>query len=175
MNGAGKGYNTSYKKKGDIGRDTYLPKKSPRGLIQCDNCGAVYFRQRWTAAAADVPNWRQMQKRAIAGVCPACRKIRDDYPSGEVSVVGLGPEETREIVRLLRNEEARAVEKNPLGRIMRIERTGRGLRVETTTEKLAQRLGRALEKARKGKAEYRWSHKNKFVRVTWRKNEPASP
>jgi hypothetical protein len=42
-------------------------------------------------------------------------------------------------------------------------------RVETTTEKLAQRLGRSIKKARGGKIEYKWGHNNKFVRVIWEK------
>jgi len=42
-------------------------------------------------------------------------------------------------------------------------------KVETTTEKLAQRLGRSLRKARGGKIAYKWGHNNKFVRVVWEK------
>jgi hypothetical protein len=43
-------------------------------------------------------------------------------------------------------------------------------RVETTTEKLAQRLGRSIKKARGGKLAYKWGHNNKFVRVVWEKS-----
>jgi hypothetical protein len=42
-------------------------------------------------------------------------------------------------------------------------------RISTTTEKLAQRLGRALKKARGGEVTYDWSHNNKFVRVVWKR------
>ena len=42
-----------------------------------------------------------------------------------------------EIARILRNEESRAREKNPLERIMRMDAANGGWRVETTTEKLA--------------------------------------
>jgi len=46
--------------------------------------------------------------------------------------------------------------------------------VVTTTEKLAQRLGRSVCKARGGKIAYKWSHNNKFVRVLWeQKQTPA--
>jgi len=38
-----------------------------------------------------------------------------------------------------------------------------------TTEKLAQRLGRSLRKARGGRLDYKWSHNNKFVRINWEK------
>jgi len=40
-------------------------------------------------------------------------------------------------------------------------------KVQTTTEKLAQRLGRSVRKARGGTLAYKWSHNNKFLRVVW--------
>ena len=52
---------------------------------------------------------------------------------------------------------------------MRIEARNGGWRVETTTEKLAQRLGRSLRKARGGKLLYKWGHNNKFLRISWEK------
>ena len=44
------------------------------------------------------------------------------------------------------------------------------LTLSTTTEHLAQRLGRALEKAYDGKVEYDFSHENKLARVTWQRD-----
>jgi hypothetical protein len=60
-----------------------------------------------------------------------------------------------EIARILRNEEERARQKNPLERIMRLHATNGDWRVETTTEKLAGRLGRSVRKARGGKLQYK--------------------
>jgi hypothetical protein len=73
----------------------------------------------------------------------------------------------------LRNEESRAREKNPLERIMRMDAANGGWRIETTTEKLAQRLGRSIKKARGGKLVYKWTHNGKFVRVLWEKSVAA--
>ena len=84
---------------------------------------------------------------------------------------GVGVDDRDDVLRILLNEEARAREKNPLERIMRMEANGNHWRLETTTEKLAQRLGRSLRKARGGKLDYNWSHNNKFVRIIWRKPE----
>ena len=39
--------------------------------------------------------------------------------------------------------------------------------VETTTEKLAQHLGRAVYKAYKGDLSFQWGEPNRFVRVYW--------
>lgn len=102
--------------------------------------------------------------------CPACRKIKERCASGALHIAGLRDAERGDVLRLLRNEEARARQKNPLERIMRMQDMGGAWKVETTTEKLAQRIGRSLRKARGGKLDYKWSHNNKFVRVIWDKD-----
>jgi len=169
MKAAAKKYNTTYKKKIDIHRDTFLPRRSPKEIIQCSGCGAFYHRRHWTLVP---PAGFNPPVHVHPIYCPACRKIKERCPSGEVDLLGVGAGDRGEVLRILRNEERRAREKNPLERIMRLEGTREGWKVETTTEKLAQRLGRALGKARGGKVAYRWSHNNKFLRVLWR-NEAA--
>ena len=169
MKAAAKKYNTTYKKKIDIDRDTFLPRRSPKEIIQCSGCGAFYHRRHWTLVS---PAGFNPPVHVHPIYCPACRKIKERCPSGEVDLLGVGAGDRGEVLRILRNEERRAREKNPLERIMRLEGTREGWKVETTTEKLAQRLGRALCKARGGKVAYRWSHNNKFLRVLWR-NEAA--
>src|SRR5262247_1129345 len=104
-------YTTSYKKKVDIERDTYEQKKSPQGTLQCRGCGAFYYRRRWSLnPPSDVKGLAQTKVRSV--FCPACLKIRDRYPFGELRLSGAGAHERRELMHLLRNEEARAREKN---------------------------------------------------------------
>ena len=166
-----KRYTTSYKKRVDVERDPYLPRWSPKGILYCSRCGAIYYRRRWTLTPPpDMRDWAEFRDGVRAATCPACRKIREHYPAGELRLIGVPQEDKEEILRLLRNEEERAREKNPLERIMDIRAEGPRWIVETTTEKLAQRLGRSLEKARGGKVAYKWSHNNKFVHVFWEKN-----
>ena len=170
MNRGAKRYTTAYKKRVDVERDMYLPRWSPKGLLFCKGCGVVYYRRRWTLTPpGEIRDLAEFGHGVRSIFCPACRKISDHYPFGELRVAGASPQETLELFRLLRNEEERAREKNPLERIMRIEASQGGWRIETTTEKLAQRLGRSLRKARGGRVNYKWSHNNKFVRVFWQK------
>lgn len=166
-------YATGYKKKVDVETDTYLLRSSPKGVLSCHQCGAAYYRRRWTLTpTGDLQRRMNVPGGFRSVLCPACRKIDDRYPSGELRLLGVTAEENKTVLRLLKNEEERARQKNPLERIMTIETDGTEWKVETTTEKLAQRLGRSLEKARGGKATYQWSHNNKFVRVVWI-GEPA--
>lgn len=161
---AEKKYNTQYKKKVDVERDTYLPKLAPREVIQCTGCGAVYHRRHWTLS---MPAGVHLPVHAHPVYCPACRKTKEHYPGGELSLRGMESAERQEILRILRNEEERARTKNPLERIMNVAQQNGEWKVQTTTEKLAQRLGRSVRKARGGTLAYKWSHNNKFVRVVW--------
>lgn len=171
MRSAAKKYNTTYKKKIDLDRDTFLPRRSPKEIIQCSGCGAFYHRRYWTLSA---PAGFTPAAHLRAVFCPACRKIKQGRASGELYLLGIGDKDRAEVVRLLRNEEGKAREKNPLERIMRLEQAVNNWKVVTTTEKLAQRLGRSVYKARGGKIAYKWSHNNKFVRVLWeQKQTPA--
>ena len=169
MRSAAKKYNTNYKKKIDIDRDTFLPRLSPKEIIQCTGCGAFYHRRHWTLTAP-AGFIRPVHLHPV--YCPACRKIKERSASGELQLLGVSGAERGDVLRLLRNEEQRARQKNPLERIMRLEQAGDGWKVATTTEKLAQRLGRSVCKARGGKLAFKWSHNNKFVRVVWEKSAP---
>jgi hypothetical protein len=163
MRSAPKKYNTLYKKS-HVERDMYLPRLDPKGVIQCSGCGAFHHRRHWSLT---LPAGFSGQIHKHLVFCPACRKIHDRFPGGELTMRGVEAGNRREIARILLNEESRAREKNPLERIMRMDAAGGGWRVETTTEKLAQRLGRSIKKARGGKLAYKWGHNNKFVRVVW--------
>ncbi len=168
MNLGKRRYTTSYKKRVDVKRDVYLFRRAPKGLLSCRGCGSVYYRRRWTLEPpVEIRKRVELRDGVSLTYCPACQKIRDHYWLGVVQISGVDPGEKRELLKLLKNEETRAREKNPLERIVRIANEDDGLRVETTTEKLAQRLGRCLRKARGGKVSYKWSHNNKFARVVW--------
>ena len=164
-----KKYSTNYKKKSDTDRDTFVPRRAPKESLQCTGCGAFYHHRRWTLTA---PAGFAGPVHAQPIYCPACRKTKEHSASGELHLLRVDDADRPEIMRLMRNEENRAREKNPLERIMRLETRKHDWKVETTTEKLAQRLGRSVCKARGGKVAYKWSHNNKFVRVIWEKSTP---
>lgn len=163
-----KRYNpASFKKKVDVETDTYLPKKGAGKTLICPGCHAILTLKRWRL---DEPAYAKLLHAGTARQvwCPACQKIRDGYPSGQVTLTGpFLAEHRNEILRLIANEEKRAREKNPLERIMSLSQEQEQVVLTTTDEKLAQRIGRELRKACGGTVTYNWSHNNKFVRVHW--------
>src|SRR3990170_2027693 len=101
-------------------------------------------------------------------VCPACRAIADGFIAGVVTLRGGFAREHREEIRnLVRNEEKRAMGFNPLARIIRLTEQEDGFEVSTTAEKLAQRIGREVQKACRGTLTYKWSEDSKLLRVNW--------
>ena len=179
-------YSTSYKKKELTGDDPYSMKTAPKGLLQCPECHAVYQRKRWslpgtsssrsTKTAASVPKKPTRQVMVPQSfVCPACRKLRDGYAEGFLALhwSNWGTHKA-EVLGLIHNEEDRAIRNNPLERVMSIRTRPDGADIETTTEHFAQRLGKHLERAFKGKIAYKWSHKDKQARVEWEGPKPAT-
>jgi hypothetical protein len=179
-------YSTSYKKKELTGDDPYSMKTAPKGLLQCPECHAVYHRKRWSlpgtsssratksaASSPKKPTGQVMVPQSF--VCPACRKLRDGYAEGFLALhwPNWGAHKV-EVLHLIHNEESRAARNNPLERVMSIRTRPDGADIETTTEHFAQRLGKHLERAFKGKIAYQWSHKDKQARVEWQGPKPAT-
>jgi NMD protein affecting ribosome stability and mRNA decay len=148
--------------------DPYLPKINPGEIAVCTTCHAIFRRRHWFFDD-DVYRSVAPQPQTKAVTCPACRKIRDRYFEGQVTLAPSAflNDHKQEILNLIRNEEERAKGFNPLERIMSIKEEDGKLTVLTTDEKLSQRIGRELKKAYQGRTSYRWSEDTKCLRVVW--------
>jgi hypothetical protein len=90
-------------------------------------------------------------------------------PRGYVHISGAFVHTHRsDVERLLRREEDHTYRDSPAARILAVDDDGSGgLLVTTTTEHLAHRLGRALEKGLGGTAHHGLSTGNKLALVWW--------
>jgi NMD protein affecting ribosome stability and mRNA decay len=157
------------KKFGHAGRveDPYRLEEGQEAAV-CQVCRALYQGKRWffddklLNRLAGTPKMREV-------TCPTCRKIEDRYAEGILTLSGEFLTQHRdEIVRLLESEAARVSKRNVMDRVIQMTAAGKDkLVVETTTEKLAQHLGRAVYRAYKGELNFNWGEPNRFVRVYW--------
>lgn len=143
--------------------------RAPKGPDVCERCGAVFLRRHWVSAGTLRARALTRSGPIMRTTCEACRMVAQGTFRGEVRIAGAFYSAHRDdIEHLLKNEVARGLADNPLARIVRWMPRGRTeLRVTTTTEHLAQKLGRALKKAFHGTVHYEFSHENKFAHVTW--------
>jgi hypothetical protein len=165
--------NVTFRKRVDHQAGRTLGPRVPGEPQVCRECRSVYLNRRWRAlevtSGKEKPEfWQAVQ----ITICPACKQQHTHIPQGFVYVYGdFFATHCDEIEQLLRNEAARAADDNPLARIMEWERSDIDtLALATTTELLAKRLGRALEKAFSGKVHYDFSHENKLARVRWHRD-----
>lgn len=133
----------------------------------CSRCNAVVHNGLWKMDAGQKHLLLSMGA-ASEVVCPACRQVEEHAPEGVLTLRGnFLREHAVEIVHLIRNEADEALVDNPMERIIDLRTTEDEWVVETTNEKLAQRIGRAVYRAYKGDLDYHWGGGNHLARVDW--------
>jgi hypothetical protein len=139
---------------------------------QCVGCGAVYVRKTWRRSG---PRRLGVPLRGAERVsCPACRQVGEGRAYGHVLLRGnwLADNED-EVRRRIAAVESRARYTQPERRLVAVTRSGEALEVRTTSQKLAHRVARELEKAFGGETSYTWSDRDGSLRATW--SGPRAP
>lgn len=165
--------NATFTRRVDHEAGRHRPSRAAAEPRVCGTCGAVYRRRRWVTArkaGLAVPDPAATPPEIVT--CPACRRIAARMGHGYLYLSGAFLDGHRdEVMGLLRAEAERAAEDNPTGRIIAWERVpGQRLMITTTTEHLAERLGRALGRACDGDVRFDFSHENKLARVYWHRD-----
>jgi len=144
----------------ELVHDTYKTRKKLPEPTRCEDCGAVWHRGRW--------HWGAPPAGAHLVRCAACKRIRDRFPAGYVTLKGPFLDAHRdEIVARVRHCEAAEKLDHPLQRIMNIEPVAGGLLVTTTDAHLARGIGEALRKAYRGRMEFHYNKADNLLRVSW--------
>jgi hypothetical protein len=165
-------------------RDKMLPQVSPLRDTKpasdpalCTRCNAIWHKGTWSTDPAVRRALTRGQAPAKV-LCPACRLIREDNPAGMLYLGGsYFWQNQAEILQCIHNSERNAAQKNPLERIIHTSQgPKKTLVVETTSEKLARRLGRAVHRAHHGRLDIRFSDEDRLVRVYWHRDleEPSA-
>ncbi|HET7404425.1 MAG TPA: BCAM0308 family protein [Usitatibacter sp.] len=140
--------------------DSYRNEAKLHDPTTCPDCGATYLMGRWT--------WNAGPVDADVAPCPACQRIRDDFPGGYVTLKGAFAREHRdEVLATVRGLEAREKAEHPMQRIMAIHDVAAGIQVTTTDAHLARNIATALKDAFKGHSQVRYAREENLVRAVW--------
>ncbi len=127
---------------------------------QCPECRAIFHHGRW--------QWGEAAQKAEQHLCPACQRIRDRVPAGELTLAGeFYTAHRQEIMNLIHNAESAARAEHPLERIMDIEEQGDRTVITFTDAHLVHGVGEALRHAYQGELDSRYTDEDALLRVAW--------
>ena len=139
--------------------DPYRTHRKAAEPVACPDCGAVQEAGRW--------RWREALPGARALRCPACQRLRDRLPAGQVQLSGEFLLAHRdEVMARVRHVADWTRSRYVLQRLMEIDEDDRQVRITTTSPHLARAIGLALHDAFKGTLDLD-AHAQGCPRVHW--------
>lgn len=140
------------------------PEKYPNNTV-CPDCGAVFLKGNWRWSAPE------KGREPSSKMCPACRRIKDDYAGGVLTLSGsFLPAHREDVLNRVRNVEGDAKREHPLQRIMSIVEKDGEVEIRATSEHLVARLGKALKRDFAGELDLSFVKAEKFARAHWRRD-----
>jgi hypothetical protein len=140
--------------------DSYRSRERPAGASHCPECGAMYDKGRWT--------WHVAPGQMHQLLCPACKRIHEQAPAGEITLDGdylLNRQD--EVLALLHHQADGEKQEHPLERIMDIQQKPEHIVVQTTGPHLVRRLGAAMLHAHQGVLEISYRDHEGLLRAHW--------
>lgn len=140
--------------------DPYRARGKYTEPTSCPECGAIFHRGRW--------QWGAIPDGAAQHLCPACQRVRDRVPAGQLALSGpFFAEHRDEVMHLVRNTEAKARAEHPLERLMDVKDEHGGTVITLTDVHLTHGLGEALHHAYAGELDSRYTEGDDLLRVSW--------
>jgi NMD protein affecting ribosome stability and mRNA decay len=145
--------------------DPYRSRTKLREATSCPQCGVQYRNGRWIRP--------KLQTHALKReLCPACRRINDRYPAGEVVITGeFARSHRQEIISRAQHIEAAERALHPLHRIIGIDERDDAVVISTTDIHLPHQITHALHDAWGGETKTHYDLDGYFTRMIWNRNE----
>jgi hypothetical protein len=137
------------------------------GTLICPRCHAISTIKRWFF---DERRYWQLTLQPGVGVvtCPGCQRLDRRTYEGEVHLRSeLLLHNKRQALGMIRNQEREAMEENPIARLANVQDHGQEIAVITTTQFLAERIGKEFKKAFDGHLRIDSHPRERFSRVYW--------
>ena len=146
--------------------DPYRAGEKPSEAVSCPECGVRCRKGRWVWSAASSAGLKRQ-------LCPACRRINDSYPAGELVLSGEFLTGHRdEILATARHVGEAERSQHPLNRIMSVveDRDEPTIVITTTDVHLPHRIAHAIKDAWGGTMKTHYDLDGYFTRVQWERD-----
>ncbi len=162
---------------GQIGRDRTdterrkrVRKRTPGAVRVCSACAAVSAEKRWVTDPETIARIRNAAGRAIEPtLCPGCARVRAGRVDGWVRLEGQAvrgqEDEIRNLVYNILEDSRRD---DPVHRVVSWHTAGTKMEIETTSQWLAETIGKAIQRDLGGELDIRFIPDEEFVRVYWK-------
>jgi hypothetical protein len=128
--------------------------------IACPVCHAVRRAGRW--------QWQPGPAAEGDTLCPACQRIRDGVPAGELILQGEYLRgHRRELMEMVQSIAARNEAEHALERLMAIDEGPLAIRLTATDARLVRSIANALQRTFQGRIQAR--PEPGLLRVSWRR------
>jgi len=138
-----------------------------KGVLVCPKCKAVYRNKSWhhkeKYSAKDIKE----MGGAKSYKCPACTIKENNICEGFILLKNTPKNKEKEVLALVKNVAERAEKNDVLDRIIKLKKNKEGIKIETTENQLAVKIGKQIKSAFKGKLEIHWAEMEGPVRVFW--------
>jgi hypothetical protein len=133
---------------------------------RCPDCGLLFAGGAWKNPPARLRGAFHPQR------CPACLQIRDGQSGGLVYLSGsFASLHRQDLLNRIRNVEKLGLPERPLERIIRIDEEGEGIKITVTTEHLAARIGKAIQRDCGGSLQLKYAPEEKYAVARWRRDD----
>lgn len=148
----------------DRRKDVYVDQIILKEPAICIKCNAIYTNGRWT--------WKTTEQTTTKITCPACRRISDNYPAGNIEIRGnFFLLHSTDILNLVNNVGRLEKTERPLERIISITESKDKTVITTTGIHIARRIGEALSRSYQGNYNFQYADGEKSIRVFWEREE----
>lgn len=116
-----------------------------KGVMVCKTCGSYYYKKSWHHDAKGYMAQREEKTIPMKFVfCPACAMIRHGLYEGRVTIEHVPERFRSELEHLIKAYCTRAFERDPLDRLIGVQRKGDTTVVTVTENQLAAKLAKKI-------------------------------
>ncbi len=118
-----------------------------KGIVLCDDCGAAYFKKRWFHGLEKINIPEKSDLPVSHAICPACSMIKNGQYEGRITMKNFPEESAQELEGLVRGYAERAHDRDPMDRVIDINKDGQNWVITTTENQLANKLAQKIKSA----------------------------